>query len=213
MPAQPRPCRQRSTPPCCHSLVCPIRHSRPLMRPGSSCRTLPLRRCRCTRRSSLHAPRSGCQTCRGRYPQQRRPQPAAAAQRSRSPKQPASSRQSAAAVQPPAAAQPATRSCTCKAPRTRGVAAHGALGAGVVGELEHRALAVGAGGDGDDVLRVLNRHDDARRQLQLLVAAGGRRGSAGGGEGRREVWWRRCPAAGVAAGSGRHAVHPRSAAC
>lgn len=51
---------------------------------------------------------------------------------------------------------------------TGGVAAHGGLGAGVVGELEHRALAVGAGRDGHNVLRVLNRHDDARRQLQLL---------------------------------------------
>lgn len=44
-------------------------------------------------------------------------------------------------------------SLSCRPPLTGGVAAHGGLGAGVVRKLQHSALAVGAGGDGDDVLQ------------------------------------------------------------
>jgi hypothetical protein len=42
------------------------------------------------------------------------------------------------------------------------------VGAGVLRELEDGALAVGARGLDDDVLRVLDGDDDPRRELELL---------------------------------------------
>ena len=55
----------------------------------------------------------------------------------------------------------------------RRVAAGHGLRARVVGELEHGALRVGPRRDGDDVRRVLDGHDDARRELDLLPRLAG----------------------------------------
>ena len=51
---------------------------------------------------------------------------------------------------------------------TGGEASGDGLGAGVVGELKDSAHAVGAGGDGDDVLGVLDGDDDAGSEHELL---------------------------------------------
>jgi hypothetical protein len=51
---------------------------------------------------------------------------------------------------------------------TGGEASGDGLGAGVVGELEDSAHAVGAGGDGNDVLGVLDGDDDAGGEHELL---------------------------------------------
>lgn len=51
---------------------------------------------------------------------------------------------------------------------TRGETGREGLAAGVVGELEDSALAVGAGSDGDNVGGVLNGHNDASSKLDLL---------------------------------------------
>jgi hypothetical protein len=51
---------------------------------------------------------------------------------------------------------------------SRGVPPSNSMGTSVLRELEDGALAVGAGGLDNDVLRVLNGNDYPRRQLELL---------------------------------------------
>ena len=51
---------------------------------------------------------------------------------------------------------------------TRGVPPSNSMGTSVLRELEDGALAVGAGGLDNDVLRVLDGNDYPRRQLELL---------------------------------------------
>jgi hypothetical protein len=51
---------------------------------------------------------------------------------------------------------------------TRGVPPSNGMGTSVLRELEDGALAVGAGGLDNDVLRVLDGNDYPRRQLELL---------------------------------------------
>ena len=58
--------------------------------------------------------------------------------------------------------------CNLVRERARRVAAGNGLRAGVVCEFEDGALCVGARRDCDHVSRVLDRHDDAGRQLDLL---------------------------------------------
>mmetsp|Transcript_15729 Transcript_15729/g.44937 ORF Transcript_15729/g.44937 Transcript_15729/m.44937 type:complete len:314 (+) Transcript_15729:366-1307(+) len=55
---------------------------------------------------------------------------------------------------------------------TWGVAPDDAVGTGVVGKLQHSALAVRASGDGDDVLGVVDGDDDTGSHLELVPGLG-----------------------------------------